>query len=204
MTVLGAFQGDGCALIASDLKFTFLEEGNPPRVLVMPKFHRLPNGDYLGFNGRLNREEYAYLGSVGLEGLVSGVLMHNSVIRRVELLTVVYCSGTRLYAGTSEQQFLALFPGQPVFALENEADAGPILGATAALLPRAAYGRNFLKELSKVWEREFLRLESAVQYAAGYTSQLVTPEGARDLACQPGSLRGYPRARLELDGTVVF
>ena len=47
MTVLGAFQGYGCVLLASDLKITFLEGGNDPKVFVMPKFHKIPNGDFL-------------------------------------------------------------------------------------------------------------------------------------------------------------
>ena len=117
---------------------------------------------------------------------------------------MVYCKGTQVYAGTNEQSFFALQPGQPVFGLDHDADAGALLQVTASMLREANLGKYFLEQLSKVWEKEFLKLERSVEYAAGYTSKLITGSKTRDLAYNLGALRGHPKARLEPDGTLWF
>lgn len=214
MTLIATFQGKNCALLASDMQVKFIEQDQhllpvlkrKVRTLVAEKFRKLPNGDYLAYNGSLNSQEIGLLNSKSLLELVSRPLVSDPLFRKDLELIFFYVSTSRaqIYAAHYTQPLIAAQPGQPFIAGDEPEHVNQLIDLTDKFRRNRKYNPNFLRELSRLYERYFLSAEEKTDNFGGFTSAIVSPEGIEVLVRNPGKLQSCPEAKVGLDGIVYF
>ncbi len=214
MTLITVFQGKNCALLASDLQLRFAEESqvtSPPsrqnyRTFISEKFRELPNGDYLGINGRLSSQEYSCIVSKSFQELKTTLLARDPLIRNDQELMILYASisDARVYAARSTHPLLAAQRGQPFAACDRIEYASSLMEITARLREGKKWDKEFLRELSAQYERYFLNAEKSTDCFGGYVSYLVSPGKIRRITKNPGKLKDCLEARMGLNGSVFY
>lgn len=214
MTLIAVFQGKNCALLASDLQLRFAKEdqftSSPSRssyhTFISEKFRALPNGDYFGFNGRLNSQEYAHIVSKSFQELRTAPLARDPTIRTDQELIIFYASisEAQVYAARSTQSLIAAKRGQPFAACDRIEHAYNLMRITAGLQGHQKWNKDALRELSAEYEKYFLAAERNTDYFGGYVSYLISPGKIRRITKNPGKLEGCLEARTELDGRVFY
>ncbi|MBI2549333.1 hypothetical protein HYW21_08340 [Candidatus Woesearchaeota archaeon] len=210
MTLIAVFQGKKCALLASDLQVRFAEENQLAlpvelrtyKTLISEKFRKLPNGDYLAFNGRLNLQEYSVLASKSLDELLSVPLVHEPSIRNDQDLVIFYASipDAQLYAAHFTQPLTAAQRGQPFAGADEIQHAHNLMDITEKFRRGKKFDKEFLRQLSAKYERYFLDAERNTDSFGGFTSYIVSPRKIRPLTRNLGKLEGCQEAYLDTEG----
>lgn len=210
MTLIVVFQGKKCALLASDLQVRFAEKNQlilpvSPRTyktFISEKFRRLPNGDYLAFNGRLNSQEYSVIASKSLDELLSVPLVNDHSIRDDQDLVTFYASisNAQLYAAHFTQPLTAAQRGQPFAGADEIQNAHDLMDITEKFRKGKKFDKEFLRQLSAKYEKYFLDAERTTDSFGGFASYIVSPGKIRILTKNIGKLEGCEEGYLDVGG----
>ncbi|MFA4820242.1 MAG: hypothetical protein WC613_04785 [Candidatus Aenigmatarchaeota archaeon] len=218
MTLLAAFQGNRCALVASDIMAQFASqeqltlpiEERQYETLIVSKFRPLPNGDLLAYHGRLNNAMIKHLYSKTLHGLLALPLVDDPLFKDVEQLEQFYL----IYVSVKDTQLYVLGEANRTLRKQNLGDvsaAGYIDNCTTLTTiadsnrrVTGKYNRQFLQELSDSWERYLIDAENPSEHFGGYESYIVTPSEVKLYKRNPGKLSGCRWAEVDSNGTIRF
>ena len=215
MTFIATFQGNNCALLASDLQIRFAKQDQlqlPERdrtyeTLISEKFRKKENGDYVAFNGSLNSLECMTLSSKSLRELQSKPLADDPLVR-TDRLVVFYVSveDAQIYAANFTQPLIRAQCGQPFMAEDTGMYASGLLDITQRTLKKDTreYNERFLRMLSADYEEYFLKEEKKTYVFGGFASYIVTPQKVELLTRNVGKLKGNKEALIDSNGMVSY
>ena len=207
MTLISVFQGKRCALLVSDLQVQFVAPGKPPQLLIVTKFRRLPNGDYLAYNGRLNSDEYSVLMQKPLETLIAEPLAADPRFRTDQPMAMFYAqrSTAQLYAGDLHTPLFPLLRGQPMCSADEGVHSQRLVALTSRFLQsHQNYHRDALRELSEEYRAYYLGAEAMTTSFGGFESYLLYPGKFKRIDRAVSKLRGNLEAHVDTAGAIHF
>lgn len=213
VTLLIAFQGRNCALLASDLLVDFVTREQlalPPdqraylKVLCQ-KVRPTCNGDYMAYSGTLNSDENRHVYGKSLADLLARPPWEDPDVRPNVFASLFYASfrDAQLYVGTPTVPFGSVTREHPFWCtpVADSSVSSDLSGVTGSLMNATVRrDRGFLRELSYAWGEEVLRAEGAAESFGGYASYLFLPGKVTRLTRRPGILKGCPEGWVNKEG----
>ena len=213
MTLLIAFQGKNCALMASDLLVEHVSREHlalPPNQrtyvkVLCEKVRTTRHGDYMAYSGSLNSDENRHVYGKSLADLLARPPWDDADVRSNVLASLFFASfrEAQLFVGTPTVPFGPVTREQPFWCtpVADSSISSDLSGVTGGLMNATVRrDRGFLRELSHAWGEEVLRAEGAAESFAGYASYLFSPGKVRRLTRRPGILKGCPEGRVNNEG----
>jgi len=228
MTIIATFQGDNCALVASDLMFrtpTAKYQSTLPLELrtldtfVSVKFRKRDEGDYIAFGGSIGPIEGILLHELPLDYLLEIPVKEHPWIRKEdqywmkeedtnwkrsnELNFSIYYAAiaeAQLYTGKCDEPLVVAKKGQAyIYGLPEEINV--LEDITQNLCSGISqYNVNFLKELSNHYEKYLIEAEKSADNIGGYHSHIITPGEILTYRKNLGKLIGLPEIEIDFTG----